>query len=292
MLYNIGRKILTNSLRKQVKEITKHTQPLRLTKEEVLELIAEYQNHNCEEASTHLVLHFKGLVESLALRYSKGRSLHEDIVQVGMLGLLGAIRRFDHSLKNNFESFAVPTIIGEIKRFLRDKTWSVHVPRRVKELYPKISMATSDLNMILHRSPTIAEIADYLDKSEEDILEVMETGKNYQTLSFDHTSEGAADGTTFSLLDLVGKSEYGFELVEQQLVLNSIVHVLNDKERSVLQYTYIDNMSQKQAGELLGISQMHVSRLQRKAIQKLNKEYIKEEENYHHQEEERMYFLA
>ena len=113
--------------------MSKQSHPNQPTKEQVLEWIEAYQKTEDEEAQTNLVLNYKRLVESIARKYSNGKSYHEDIAQVGMLGLLGAIRRYDPSY-GSFEAFAVPTIIGEIKRFLRDKTWAIHVPRRIKEL--------------------------------------------------------------------------------------------------------------------------------------------------------------
>ncbi|HEY4553580.1 MAG TPA: RNA polymerase sigma factor SigB [Bacillaceae bacterium] len=239
------------------------------SKSEVNQWIKAYQLHEDQEAQDKLVMHYKNLVESIARKYSKGKSYHEDIFQVGIIGLLGAIRRYDESFGKTFEAFAIPTIIGEIKRFLRDKTWSVHVPRRIKELGPKIKLAVEELTRELQRSPKIPEIASHLEVSEEEILEAMEMGKSYQALSVDHSIEADADGSTVTLLDIVGNVDEGFEKVNQRLVLEKVLHVLSDRERKIIQYTYLENMSQKEAGEMLDISQMHVSRLQRRAIKKL-----------------------
>lgn len=246
----------------------KQSQPDQ-AKNDVLKWIKAYQLHEDEEAQNQLVLHYKNLVESIARKYSKGKSFHEDIFQVGIIGLLGAIRRYDASFGKSFEAFAIPTIIGEIKRFLRDKTWSVHVPRRIKELGPKIKTAVEELTSELQRSPQIHEIASYLDVTEEVILEAMEMGKSYQALSVDHSIEADSDGSTITLLDIVGNIDDGYEKVNQRLVLEKVLHVLSERERSIIQYTYLENMSQKEAGEMLDISQMHVSRLQRRAIKKL-----------------------
>ncbi|KOO40356.1 RNA polymerase sigma factor SigB [Priestia koreensis] len=245
------------------------SQPSKLNKEEVLDLIERFQQTQDEEAQNLLVLNYRNLVESLAKRYSKGRDLHEDIVQVGMLGLLGAIRRYDPSFERNFESFAIPTVIGEIKRFLRDKTWSVHVPRRIKELGPKIKAAVEELTTSLQRSPKVKEIAMHLDVSEEEVLETMEMGQSYQALSVDHSIEADSDGSTVTILDLVGRTDDGYEKANQRMVLEKILHVLNEREKEIIQYTFIENLSQKEAGDKLGISQMHVSRLQRRALEKL-----------------------
>ena len=249
--------------------MSKQSQPNPEGKAEINALIKAYQLHQDEDAQNQLVYHYKNLVEALARKYSKGRSFHEDIAQVGMIGLLGAIRRYDESFGKSFEAFAVPTIIGEIKRFLRDKTWSVHVPRRIKEIGPKIKTTVEELTTQLHRSPKITEIAEALEVSEEEVLEAMEMGKSYQALSVDHSIEADAEGGTVTLLDIVGSVDSGYEQVNQKLVLEKVLPVLTDREKCIIQYTYLDNMSQKEAGEKLGISQMHVSRLQRKAIKKL-----------------------
>jgi RNA polymerase sigma-B factor len=256
----------------------KQSQPNQKSKEEINELIKAYQENQDDEAQEILVRNYKNLVETIARKYSKGRSYHEDIAQVGIIGLLGAIRRYDETFGKSFEAFAVPTIIGEIKRFLRDKTWSVHVPRRIKELGPKIKTTVEELTTQLHRSPRVDEIADAIGVSEEEVLEAMEMGKSYQALSVDHSIEADSDGGTVTLLDIVGNVDEGSEKVNQRMVLEKVLHVLTDREKQIIQYTYLENMSQKDAGDKLGISQMHVSRLQRRAIKKLQ-EAINAESN-------------
>lgn len=248
-------------------------------KPEVNEWIKAFQENEDQEAQDKLVLHYKNLVESIARKYSKGKSYHEDIFQVGIIGLLGAIRRYDESYGKSFEAFAIPTVIGEIKRFLRDKTWSVHVPRRIKELGPKIKTTVEELTRDLQRSPQIHEIADRLDVTEEEVLEAMEMGKSYQALSVDHSIEADADGSTVTLLDIIGNVDEGYEKVNQKLVVEKVLHVLTERERQIIQYTYLDNLSQKETGERLNISQMHVSRLQRRAIKKLKEAIFAEPMN-------------
>lgn len=252
------------------------SQSTKLTKEEVNEFILDFQKTESKEAQLALVEQYTGLVETLAKKYSKGKSFHEDLRQVGMIGLLGAIKRFDPTVGKPFEAFAIPTIIGEIKRFLRDKTWSVHVPRRIKELGPKIKSAIDKLTNENQRSPQIAEIAEYLDVTEEEVLETMEMGKSYQALSVDHSIEADSDGSTVTILDIVGSPEQGYEKVNQKLMLQSVLHVLSDREKEIIECTFIMNKSQKETGEQLGISQMHVSRLQRRAIQKLREALSKD----------------
>ncbi|MBM7610558.1 RNA polymerase sigma-B factor [Lysinibacillus composti] len=244
-------------------------------KDQVLLWIENYQRTESDEVLTQLVLHFQQLVESIARKYSYGKSLYDDIVQVGMIGLLGAIRRFDPSIGGSFEAYAIPTIVGEIKRFLRDKTWDVHVPRRIKELGPRIKVAVETLTAKLQYSPSIIEIAEYLNVSEEDVLEAMETSKNYQALSINHSIESESDGSAVTLLDIVGKEDEGYEKTNQKLIFSEVVNILDEREKQVLQLTYLKQMSQKEVGDQLGISQMHVSRIQRKAIKKLQDEILK-----------------
>lgn len=238
-------------------------------KEKVLAWIKEFQETGDDELQTKLVLEYQNLVNALARKFSRGQRHDEDLTQVGMIGLLAALRRFDPEFGRSFESFAVPTIVGEIKRFIRDKTWSVHVPRRIKELGPKIKGAVEELTRTLQRSPKVDEIAEYIGVSEEEILETMEMGKSYQALSVDRSIEADDEGSAVTLLDLVGSTEDGYEQTDQQLLLEKAFVVLTEREKEILQLTYFENLSQKETGEKLGISQMHVSRLQRRALQKL-----------------------
>ncbi len=239
--------------------------------EEVYEWIQNYQQFDDSDAQLKLVQHYEALVRSLSRKFSKGRDYEEDMFQVGMVGLLAAIKRFDVSFGRSFESFAVPTIVGEIKRFIRDKTWSVHVPRRIKELGPKIKHAVEALTVELQRSPLVHELAEYLEVSEEEVLETMEMSKSYQALSVDRSLEADQEGGEVNLLDLVGNVDTGFEETDQKILLEKAFDVLSEREKEIIVYTYFNNCSQKEAGDKMGISQMHVSRLQRKALEKLRK---------------------
>lgn len=240
-----------------------------VTPEEINAWIKLYQDTQDEMAQQELVLHYQKLVESLAYRYSKGQGHHEDLVQVGMVGLLGAINRFDVNFDRKFEAFLVPTVIGEIKRYLRDKTWSVHVPRRIKEIGPKIKRATDELTNELGRSPKIIEIANRIETTEEEVLEAMEMGQSYNALSVDHSIEADKDGSTVTLLDVMGNTDEGYDHTEKRMILEKVLPILSDREREIIQCTFIEGLSQKETGEKIGLSQMHVSRLQRTAIKKL-----------------------
>lgn len=249
---------------------TQSQQPNANNGKPVYDWIRRYQEDpQDEELQTLLVREYENLVHSLARKFSKGKSIHDDLVQVGMIGLLAALRRFDLSFGRSFESFAVPTIIGEIKRFIRDKTWSVHVPRRIKELGPRIKKAVDELTNEYQRSPKVDEIADYLGASEEEVLETMEMGKSYQALSVDSSIEADQEGSKVTLLDLVADDEDDYKQMDRKLLLEKAFSVLSEREAEILRCTYFQNLSQKETGERLGISQMHVSRLQRRALQKL-----------------------
>jgi len=222
-----------------------------------------------EKVKENLVLQYEGLVHSLARKYSHNRGNHEDLVQIGMIGLLVAAERFDATFGKSFEAFAIPTIIGEIKRFIRDKTWSVHVPRRIKELGPRINRAVEELTVELQRSPTVSDIANYLDEAEEAVLETMEMTQSYKALSVDYRHDVDSEGGAISLLELVGTDEDGYHQADIHMLLESVMPVLPEREQEILKLLFFDNLSQHEVGELLGISQMHVSRLQRRSLRKL-----------------------
>ncbi|USG66350.1 RNA polymerase sigma factor SigB [Brevibacillus ruminantium] len=259
------------------------TSPVRKqnhSREELTQLVHLYQKTEDRSLQEQLVEAYRPLVESLAKKFVRGQILHEDLVQVGMIGLLASLRRFDREFGRSFESFAVPTIVGEMKRFIRDKTWSVHVPRRVKELSPKIKRVVDELTMKLQRSPQIEDIAAHLGVSEEEILETLEMGRSYHSLSMDSELEADGDGNTITLFDLIGTVEKGYQRVEQHLLINRALQVLDHREKEIIELTFYQNLSQKQAGDLLGMSQMHVSRLQRRALGKLREAMRFEQQEY------------
>lgn len=236
---------------------------------EVYNWIKLYQVDSDQSALNNIVNQYKNLVESLARKFSRGKGLHEDLVQVGMIGLLAAVRRYDDSYGKSFEAFAIPTIIGEIKRFIRDKTWSVHVPRRIKELAPRIKKAVDDLTNELERSPKVNEIAEYLDVTEEEILETMEINNSYHALSIDSKIENDFEGSQVTMLDMIASPEDDYGDIDRTLLIEKAFKVLSEREKKILKYIFYQDKSQKETGEIVGISQMHVSRLQRRALKKL-----------------------
>lgn len=237
---------------------------------EIHQLIIAYQKCPDDESlQNRLIMQYKNLVGSLSGKYSDHRETREDLYQVGMVGLISALKRYNPSYGRSFESFAVPTIIGEIKRYIRDKTWSVHVPRRIKELSPRVRKISEELTGSLQRFPNTSEIADQLGESEKEVLETLEMAHSYRALSVDSEIESHPGKGAATLLDLVGRPDQGYEHVHKKMMLETAFQILSKQEKEVLLFTYYDNLSQKETGERLGISQMHTSRIQRRALDKL-----------------------
>lgn len=236
---------------------------------EVYDWIKKYQQTGDKEAQLKLVTYYEPFVRSLSRKYTSNNKYDEDMFQVGMIGLLGALKRYDERHGCSFKTFAIPTIIGEIKRYIRDKTWSIGVPRRVKELRPKINYAMEMLTAEKERTPHVSEIAQFLGVTESEILLALEMGKHYQSLSVDRPIDYGQEHETMTLLELVGGEENGYIHIDQKLLLENALQSLTQRERKIVYYTYFRNLSQKETGERLGISQMHVSRLQRRALHKL-----------------------
>lgn len=241
-----------------------------LSEDAVKRLIDQYKEHPTEEVKTKLVLHFTPLVRRLARRYAGDRhQVVDDLVQVGMIGLLAALSRFDQEQSVSFERFAIPTIKGEIKHYIRDKTWSVQVPRRMKELSLEIRQAVDQLTGELERSPEIEEIAEHIGASEEEVTEAVHISRSYQALSIDCSYETNGKGDNVNLMEMIGEQDEGFEAVHDRILFEKLLPILSKKEQQVIRLTYYEGLSQQEAGMRLKISQMHVSRLQRRALYKL-----------------------
>ncbi|MFG3028737.1 RNA polymerase sigma factor SigF [Streptomyces sp. NPDC048253] len=184
----------------------------------------------------------------------------EDIVQVGVIGLIKAIDRFEISREVEFTSFAIPYIVGEIKRFFRDTSWSVHVPRRLQEARVQLAKATEELQSRMGRTPTVKELADLMDLTEEEVIEARLASNGYNSASLDATIGGGPDGET-ALADFIGSDDAAMELVEDFHALAPLLARLDERERRILHWRFVEELTQAQIGERLGCSQMHVSRL-------------------------------
>jgi RNA polymerase sigma-B factor len=215
-----------------------------------------------------LVAGYENLVHFLARRFQNRGEPLEDIVQVGFLGLIKAIDRFDPSLGNEFTTFATPTILGEIKRYFRDKGWAIRFPRRLQELYQQVVRTNEEMKNQLGRQPSVAEVAERLGVEPDDVLEAMEMSSAFTPVSIDATTGGEEDEGR-QLSEAVGGEDPNLDRVEMREILDRAMKNLNERERRVMIMRFFDEMSQSEVAKRLGISQMHVSRLQRAALEHL-----------------------
>jgi RNA polymerase sigma-B factor len=220
-------------------------------------------------ARERLVERFLPLARQLARRYGSAGEPIDDLVQVASLGLVKAIDRYELDRGTAFSSFAVPTILGEIKRYFRDTGWTVRVPRAIQERRMKVNRAIPLLIGKLGRSPTTAEIAEHIGASSEEVLEALEAAVAYEPVSLD-TSPSADDDETW--VHSVGAEDPGYDLVEYGATLAPAMRVLPERERLILHMRFAQDMTQSEIADRIGISQMHVSRLIRKALETLRSE--------------------
>jgi RNA polymerase sigma-B factor len=206
------------------------------------------------------------LVEHCARRFRNRGEPFEDLVQVGTIGLIKSIDRFDSDRGVEFSTYATPTIIGEIKRYFRDKGWAIRVPRRLQELRMQIGATSAELTQSLGRSPTPRELAHAIGCSVEEIVEGIESSNAYSTLSLDATDD-ADDGG--SMLDAIGIDDQGLEHVEIRESIKPLLDKLDPREKKILLLRFFKNMTQSQIAEEIGVSQMHVSRLLTRTLEQL-----------------------
>ena len=224
----------------------------------------EYETLRDELVVAHL-----NLVRFLAVRFANRGEPLDDLVQVGTVGLLKAIDRFELERGVEFTTYATPTIVGEIKRHFRDKGWAVKVPRRLQELNLAVNRAGDKLAIELGRSPTVSELAEQLGATDEEILEAQELGQAYNLLSLDSEVSSETERKSQTLADTVGVTDSGLELLEDRANLERAFGVLTGRERVIIYLRFYESVSQTEIAKRLNVSQMHVSRLQAKALEKL-----------------------
>ena len=229
-------------------------------------LFKRYLETRDPEARDALVERFLPLARQLARRYQRAEEPLDDLIQVASLGLVKAIDRFDADREVAFSSYAVPTILGEIKRHFRDRTWSVRVPRDLQELSLRVDRLVVTMARELQRSPTVPEIAEKLECSEEQVLEAMEASGAYRATSLS-TPRGDEPGDT--LADTVGCEEHGYDVAEDRATLDRLLQTVSPREREVLRLRFEEDLTQAEIGERIGVSQMQVSRLIRQSVQRL-----------------------
>ncbi|MER7479211.1 RNA polymerase sigma factor SigF [Streptomyces sp. NPDC126510] len=209
------------------------------------------------------------LVRYAAGRFrSRGAEEMEDIVQVGMIGLIKAIDRFELTREVEFTSFAIPYIVGEIKRFFRDTTWAVHVPRRLQEARVQLARATEELRSRLGRTPTVKELSELMSLPEDEVREARLAANGYNSSSLDAAIGGSEDGET-ALQDFIGAEDRALELVEDFHTLAPLIAELGERDRQIIHMRFVEELTQAQIGEHLGVSQMHVSRLLSRTLARL-----------------------
>jgi RNA polymerase sigma-B factor len=213
----------------------------------------------------------------LALRYRGASESFDDLLQVANLGLLNAIDRFDPERGIPFTAFASPTILGELKRHFRDRVWTVRVPRGLHDRMAEVDKAITELTKQLQRSPSVGEIAARLEVEQTDVLEVMEANHNRRPLSLDRPAS-SDDSDESAPTEWIGEEDHGFELVEGRIALDSALPHLDDRERLVLRLRFVEDMTQSQIADRIGHSQMHVSRILRRALARI-REQIREQQS-------------
>ena len=207
------------------------------------------------------------LADHIARRFDGRGEPRDDLVQVARVGLVNAVIRFDVDAGSDFVSFAVPTIMGEVRRHFRDNSWSVKVPRRLKELHLRLGAATAELSQKLGRAPTPSELAAELEMDRDEIVEGLVAGSSYNTLSIDGAGGGTEEAP--AIADTLGDVDLSLDQIENRESLRPLLASLPERERQVLLLRFFESMTQTQIAERVGISQMHVSRLLAKSLARL-----------------------
>ncbi|MGW5738580.1 MULTISPECIES: RNA polymerase sigma factor SigF [Streptomyces] len=234
----------------------------------------EEGTHEYQYARNTLIEMNLTLVHFAARRFrNRGNGDMEEIIQVGTIGLIKAIDRFDLSREVEFATFAVPYILGEIKRFFRDTTWAVHVPRRLQELRVELAKAKEELSAHIDHDPTVKELAEYLSITEDEVIEGLVASNGYTAGSLESPTDGgeSAATPTRTLADVMGGPDPAMEAVENLHTLAPLLEALDDRERRIIELRFGQEMTQSQIGNELGVSQMHVSRLLSGTLNKLRR---------------------
>jgi RNA polymerase sigma-B factor len=234
------------------------------------ELFTCWRRDGDREAHEMLVQRFTPLARKLARRYAHTSEPFEDLLQVASLGLLKALARFDPEREITFASFAVPTILGELRRYFRDSSWGVHVPRDLKERALAVSAAQEQLTRERGRAPTVNELAEYLELPAEKVLEALLAAQAYDALPLDAPAGSSADSEDrMTYLDTLGEDDERYALIELDATIASALKSLPPRERTIIRLRFIEELSQTEIGQRIGISQMQVSRLLRRSLEQL-----------------------
>ena len=230
-------------------------------------LFDRYRATGDAAAREQLIERFLPLARSIALRFSSRRDTLEDLLQVATIGLINAVDRFDPARGVAFSTYAVPTISGEIKRYFRDRTWSVRPPRALQELALRVDAAVAELTEDM-RAPTVAELADRLDEPQELVLEALHAHHARHAVSMQAQLGGEGDAAA-RLEDRLGLDDGAFDVAEERIVLERLLRMVTERDRRVLRMHFELDMTQREIGDVLGVSQMQVSRIIRHALQRM-----------------------
>lgn len=243
----------------------------KLSKSEVKDLLEEYRRSGNEECREKLIEAHLGMAKFFARRFGSRNDQYEDLIQVGTLGLINAVDRYDDSHGTEFVTFATVTIMGEIKRYFRDKTWSVKVPRRIKDMNVMVNGSIEKLSKELDHQPSYQEVADDIGCSVEEIIESREAVLSYNVVSLDMEVDGGSGESASTLMEMIGNIDRKIDRISDRLSLQSGLKQLKEQERYVIFNRYFQNLTQAQIAKVMDISQMQVSRLQATALEKLKR---------------------
>jgi len=234
------------------------------------QLLIRYHQNGDAAAREELVQRFLPLARQLARRYQRQNEPLDDLMQVASMGLVKAIDRFDPARGTAFSTYAVPTILGELKRYFRDSGWAVHVPRGMQERVMKLDQASQELHRKLGRSPSATELADELGLTSEEVLEAMEAASAYDAISLEEQrGSESRDSQEPTYADSLGTDEERYELVEYGATIAPTMKALSERERLILHLRFVEDLTQSEIADRIGVSQMHVSRLIRRALARL-----------------------
>lgn len=239
------------------------------------DLFVLYHETHDVEVRNQIFDKYRYMAEIISRKYSNKGIEHDDIYQIACMGLIYAIERFDISKGFEFTSFATPTILGEIKKYFRDKGWAIKVPRKIQEVSKKVNDYNNLLASQLNRAPTIKEIAEYINSSEEEVLEAFEAGKMFNSQSLDEKFDSSNYDNDISLMDVVGSDDKYFVKIENEDFIKKSMEKLNDLERKIIIRRFYSNKTQSEIAKELNISQMTVSRIEKKSLEKLRIEFNK-----------------
>lgn len=237
-------------------------------KERTRELFRRYKEEGDEEAREQLIVSHVNLVRYIAAKFKNRGEPLDDLIQVGTIGLIKAIDRFDPSRGLEFTTYATPTIMGEIKRHFRDKGWTIRVPRRLQELSAKVNSATDELTAQLQRSPSIEEVADCLGTTADEVLEAMESSSAYSSVPLEGQGNNEEDDAP-SVIDRYASVDGDLEASDDRMVLEEVIGEFPEADQQAIRMRFIDGMTQVEIAKRLGISQVQVSRMLRRALRRI-----------------------